>query len=95
MRRVGPLLVTLAVLYAGLLGAQTYAPFGTETALGIALGAAQEIEEKIMSVVDRRHHYFDEAGMTASDQEKANGWVEKGLGYGLAHPKKSTSKMRP
>lgn len=63
--------------------------------MGIALGAAQEIEEKIMSVVDRRHHYFDEAGMTASDQEKANGWVEKGLGYGLAHPKKSTSKMRP
>lgn len=28
MRRIGPLRVTLAVLYAGLLGAQTHAPLG-------------------------------------------------------------------
>lgn len=40
MHLIGPFLATMAVLYAGLLGVQTYAPFGMETALGIALGAA-------------------------------------------------------
>lgn len=39
MHLTGPLLALLAVLYAALLGLQTYAPFGTQTALGIALGA--------------------------------------------------------
>lgn len=40
MQYFGPLLATLAVLHAGWLGAHTYAPWGAETALGIALGAA-------------------------------------------------------
>lgn len=39
MHLTGPLLALLAVLYAALLGLQTYAPFGAQTALGIALGA--------------------------------------------------------
>ena len=40
MHLTGPLLATLATLYAALLGAQTYAAYGLETALGMALGAA-------------------------------------------------------
>ncbi len=40
MKPTGPLLATLAVLAAALLGLQTYAPYGASTALGIAMGAA-------------------------------------------------------
>jgi len=37
---IGPILAAVAVLYAAVLGAQAYAPFGADTALGIAVGAA-------------------------------------------------------
>lgn len=40
MTLTGPVLAALAVLAGAVLGAQTYAPYGAETALGIALGAA-------------------------------------------------------
>lgn len=40
MHLTGPILAALAILYAAVLGAQAYAPFGADTALGIALGAA-------------------------------------------------------
>ena len=40
MRITGPVLASLAILAAAILGLQTYAPYGTETAVGIALGAA-------------------------------------------------------
>lgn len=40
MHLTGPILASLAVLYAAVLGAQAYAPFGADTALSIALGAA-------------------------------------------------------
>ena len=40
MRITGPVLASLAILAAAILGLQTYAPYGTETAIGIALGAA-------------------------------------------------------
>ncbi|QTD44422.1 ferredoxin reductase family protein [Ottowia testudinis] len=40
MTSIGSLLATLAVLAAAALGLQTYAPYGTTTAVGIALGAA-------------------------------------------------------
>jgi predicted ferric reductase len=36
----GPLLVALLCILAGLLGLATYAPYGAETAIGIAVGAA-------------------------------------------------------
>lgn len=39
MNFLGPILAALAVLYAAFIGAQTYAPYGAETAFGIALGA--------------------------------------------------------
>lgn len=37
---MGPLLVALPCLLAGLLGFNTYAPYGTDAAIGIAVGAA-------------------------------------------------------
>lgn len=40
MSLTGPILAALAVLVAAILGVQTYASYGTDTALGIALGAA-------------------------------------------------------
>ena len=40
MRITGPILAALAILAAAVLGARTYAPYGAETAVGIALGAA-------------------------------------------------------
>ncbi|MEZ5741643.1 MAG: ferredoxin reductase family protein [Burkholderiaceae bacterium] len=40
MSLTGPALAALAVLIAALLGARTYAPYGMDSALGIALGAA-------------------------------------------------------
>lgn len=39
MHLTGPILAAMAVLAAAVLGLQTYAPYGTDTALGIALGA--------------------------------------------------------
>lgn len=40
MKSLGPVLVTLIVLAAAMLGLQTYAPYGIGPAVGIALGAA-------------------------------------------------------
>lgn len=40
LRWIGPLLALLAVVAAAWLGLQTYAPYGSETALGIGMGAA-------------------------------------------------------
>lgn len=59
MRWTGPLLATLAVLYAGLLGAQTYAPYGTETALGIALGAASIAAMSLTLVLSTRPSWIE------------------------------------
>ena len=39
MKSIGSLLAALAVMAAAVLGLQTYAPFGTTTAVGIAMGA--------------------------------------------------------
>ena len=40
MRIAAPIVSALVVLAAAVLGAQTYAPYGVDTALGIALGSA-------------------------------------------------------
>src|SRR5690606_18247369 len=47
------------VLYAGLLGAQTYAPFGTETALGIALGAGAIAAMSLALVLSTRPSWIE------------------------------------
>ena len=59
MRLIGPLLAALAVLYAGLLGAQTYAPYGTETALGIALGSASIAAMSLTLVLSTRPSWIE------------------------------------
>ncbi|MEJ5895487.1 ferredoxin reductase family protein [Aquabacterium sp. G14] len=59
MRWTGPLLATLAVLCAGLLGAQTYAPYGTETALGIALGSASIAAMSLTLVLSTRPSWIE------------------------------------
>ena len=59
MRWTGPLLATLAVLYAGLLGAQTYAPYGTETALGIAVGSASIAAMSLTLVLSTRPSWIE------------------------------------
>lgn len=40
MQLTGPIVAALAVVFAALLGIQTYAPYGATTALGIGMGAA-------------------------------------------------------
>lgn len=40
MHLTGPILAVLAFVFAAILGVQSYAPYGADTALGIALGAA-------------------------------------------------------
>ena len=59
MRLIGPLLAALAVLYAGLLGAQTYAPYGTETALGVALGSASIAAMSLTLVLSTRPSWIE------------------------------------
>ncbi len=59
MRLIGPLLAALAVLYAGLLGAQTYAPYGTETALGIAVGSASIAAMSLALVLSTRPSWIE------------------------------------
>lgn len=59
MRLIGPLLAALAVLYAGLLGAQTYAPYGTETALGIAVGSASIAAMSLTLVLSTRPSWIE------------------------------------
>jgi serine/threonine-protein kinase HipA len=48
--------------------------------LGIANGAAEEIEQRILTVLDQRKHYLDRAGLSASQAGKVLGWIESGLG---------------
>lgn len=59
MSWAGPILATLAVLYAALLGAQTYAPYGSETALGIALGAASIAAMSLALMLSARPRWVD------------------------------------
>jgi hypothetical protein len=48
--------------------------------LGIAQGAAEEIEQRILAVLDQRKHYLDKAGLSASQADKVLGWIESGMG---------------
>lgn len=59
MSLTGPLLATLAVLYAALLGARTYAPHGVDTALGVALGAASIAAMSLALILSARPRWIE------------------------------------
>jgi len=79
MKSLGPLLAALAVLATPMLGAQTYAPYGTTTAVGIALGAASiaamslslvlaarpRLVERLFGGLDRMYGVHKWLGITA------------------------------
>jgi len=47
---------------------------------GVAKGVAQEIEERIVEILDSKERYFDEAGLTTAESEKSSQWIASGLG---------------
>ncbi|MBW8849636.1 ferredoxin reductase family protein [Achromobacter anxifer] len=53
------MLATLAVLYAAVLGAQTYAPYGADIALGIALGAASIAAMSLTLILSTRPRWAE------------------------------------
>lgn len=59
MRWIGPFLAALAVLYAALLGAQTYAPYGSEASIGIALGAASIAAMSLALILSTRPRWIE------------------------------------
>ena len=59
MYLTGPILATLAVLYAAVLGAQTYAPYGADVAIGIALGAASIAAMSLALVLSARPRWAE------------------------------------
>lgn len=64
-------------------------------ALGIAKGAAQEVEESIMQVLQHRDRYFEEAGLNAADQAKVESWISSGLGNHYTGMTWATTKTDP
>lgn len=48
--------------------------------LGIAAGAALEVEEKILSVLEHRARYYDMAGLPLEQREKIDKLIERGTG---------------
>jgi predicted ferric reductase len=54
MTLAGPAFAALAVLAGAILGAQTYAPYGGDTALGIALGAAAIVAMSLALILAAR-----------------------------------------
>lgn len=54
MTLTGPAFAVLAILAGALLGAQTYAPYGAETALSIAIGAAAVVAMSLALVLSAR-----------------------------------------
>ena len=59
MYLAGPIVATLAVLYAAVLGAQTYAPYGADIALGIALGAASIAAMSLTLILSTRPRWAE------------------------------------
>lgn len=48
--------------------------------LGVAKGAAEDIEARIIGVLHRRREYFDAVGMSRAEATQANGWITAGCG---------------
>ncbi len=59
MRWTGPFLAAMAVLYAALLGGQTYAPYGMEASLGIALGAGSVAAMSLALILSIRPRWIE------------------------------------
>ena len=59
MRWTGPFLAALAVLYAGMLGAQTYAPYGMEASVGIALGSGSIAAMSLALILSTRFRLIE------------------------------------
>ena len=60
--------------------------------LGIAKGAADEIENRIIEVLHQRHGYFDAAGMSRAEAAQADGWITGGCGPRYA-PRMGTAQQ--
>lgn len=52
--------------------------------LGIAKGAAEEVEQRILEVLDRRDEFLDEAGLSEAQRQTVGHWIEQGLGPAYA-----------
>lgn len=59
MTLIGPTVTVLAVLVGAILGAQTYSPYGADTALGIAFGAASIIAMSLALLLAARPRPFE------------------------------------
>lgn len=49
-------------------------------AMGIAKGAAQEAHDRIIGVLCRRQEFFESAGLSRSQIEEVNRWIDAGCG---------------
>lgn len=59
MNFTGPILAALAVLCAAFIGAQTYASYGAETALGVALGAGSIAAMSLALILSARPRWVE------------------------------------
>lgn len=62
-------------------------------ALGVAKGAVDEIQDRLVGVLRNRAHYFDEAGLSAREASTVDGWIGQGLGFDLEPPTRES--VRP
>lgn len=79
---VSPQASDMHYLHCGNLG-QRYSLkdcIGQARMLGIASGAATEIHDRIMAVLDRRDDYFDMAKLSNKEKTQAGNWVARGAG---------------
>ena len=54
--------------------------------LGIAASAARDVDERIRSVLARRHEFFDLAGLSARDVAMVGAWIDRGIGLPSSAP---------
>ena len=54
--------------------------------LGIAKGACEEVEQRLVDVLRERNRYFDEAGMSGGEVRLASEWIDSGLGFDVGTP---------
>lgn len=60
--------------------------------LGIAKGAAQEVEDRIAQVIARRQEFFEEVGLSRAEVDQVSSWIDEGCGtrytgsVDLTHP---------
>ena len=59
MQLTGPILTALAVLYAAVLSVQTYAPYGAQVTLGMALGATSIAAMSLALILSARPRFIE------------------------------------